>query len=556
MMNYKNYIVEYHNKIQSGKIVASKKIKRIYEMIMPIIEGKSDKWYYNETLANRPIAFIENYCKQSTGRWGGKPLKLLLFQKAKIQAIFGIVGREDNLRKYQEVFDLRSRKNGKSTENAAIALYLLVVDNEQGAEIYSAATTREQAKKVWEEAQMMVAKDRELSSFIKTKLYPSGELSIEKTNSKFTALSKNVKAYDGLNTHGAIIDEVHALARDIYDLIVQSTTARLQPLISMITTSGFVREGLFDDIYAYATRVLDGVIEDDRFLPLIYELDEEMEMYDENMWIKANPALDTIKDREFLRRNILKMEGDPNFANTVKVKDFNIIGVDNLAWLTYDTLNNDTVVDTSKYNGGIAIGGLDLSRTGDLTAFSTAFYDSELDKFVFETMYWLPEEKFRELENGKIPYRQWVDRGLIRLCKGNTIDYQMVSDYIYKEMAIDRDITYMKIHYDAYSAVYLIKELESLGFSDRCLIRTQQGYKTLSIPMQTLEQELKNKRVIYQNNPITKWCLSNVELMQDRNGNYMPKKVDDKYERKIDGAATMINCFVGIVENYESFVNY
>jgi phage terminase large subunit-like protein len=332
-------------------------------------------------------------------------------------------------------------------------------------------------------------------------------------------------------------------------------SARRQPLLSMITTSGFVREGLFDDTYNYATKVIDGIIENESFLPLIYELDSEDEMWDEDNWVKANPALDILKNRDELRENVERTKHDPNFALTVKVKDFNLIGVEQKAWLTYNSLNNEEVVDISKFDNNVAIGGFDLSRTGDLTAFSTLFYDKEKNKFVFETMYWMPEEKYKEEINSKIPYKQWVDRGLIRLSKGSIIDYQMISDYVYNEMAIKRGITYLKINYDAYSATYLVKELESMGFSDKCLSRTQQGFKTLSIPMQELESKFKEHKIIYQNNPVTKWCLSNVELVQDRNGNFMPKKPDNNKEKKIDGAATMINCFVGLVDNYENFIS-
>jgi phage terminase large subunit-like protein len=170
-------------------------------------------------------------------------------------------------------------------------------------------------------------------------------------------------------------------------------------------------------------------------------------------------------------------------------------------------------------------------------------------------MYWMPEDKYKEFVNSKIPYRQWVERGLIRLCPGNSIDFQMVSEYAYQEMSIKRGITYIKIHYDAYSAIYLVKEMGSLGFSDRCMVRTQQGFKTLSIPMQTMELYLKQHRVVYNNNPVTKWCLSNVELVKDRLGNYMPTKIDAAKERKIDGAATMINCFVGFVNDYDDFIS-
>lgn len=550
-----NYILEYIDKIDTGQILVSKKIHKVYANLKPIILDDDEKYYYNAKRGNRVIRFIETFCKQSKAEWAGKPIKLMLFQKAKMQAIFGILNRETNLRRFTEVFDVRARKNGKSVENSAMALYLLLMDGEMGGEIYSAATVMKQSKRVWEEARNMVEQDEELSEEIKRTVFPSPEMRVHSTKSTFSPLPKNVETFDGLNASGVVIDEVHALARAIYDILKQSMSVRRQPLMSMITTSGFVREGLFDDTYKYATQVIEGTVLDETFLPLIYELDKEEEMFEEECWIKANPALDIIKSRDFLRANVNRMKYDLNFALTVKVKDFNLIGVEEKNWLSYDVLNNEAFVDTKKFENKYAIGGLDLSRTGDLTSANTMFYDSETDKFIFETMYWIPEAKYEKVKDGKIPYKQWVDRGLIRLCEGNVIDYQQIAQYFYQEQAMDRGIVYLKIHYDAYSATYLIKEMNALGFSDRVMIRTQQGYKTLSIPMQLLGQMLEQKRVIYQNNPVTKWCLSNVELVQDRNGNYMPKKVDNKRERKIDGAATMINCFVGLSENYEEFVN-
>lgn len=551
----KNYILQYSDKIESGEIITSKKVKQMYRIIRPIVLGKSDKYYYDEKKGNRVIKFMETFLKQSKGKWHGKTMELLLFQKAKLQAIFGILHRDTGFRRFTEVFDVRARKNGKTQELAGLGLYLMIADGEMGAEIYSAATNYSQAKRVWDESKNMINQSYDLASVLRHRTFPDSEIIMDSTMSIYKPLTKNVRSADGLNSSAAIIDEVHELPRAVYDILKQSMSVREQPLLNMITTAGFMREGLFDDTYGYAKQVLDGTVEDDTLFALIYEQDNEDEMYDEEMWLKSNPALDVIKSREQLRQNVEKMKVDLNFAKTVKVKDFNIIDVEQHAWLPFDIFNNETVVDMSSYNDSYAIGGLDLSRTGDLTAFSTLFYDKELDKFVFDTMYWMPETKFEEVKNGKIPYMQWVDRGLIRLCPGNIIDYRMIVDYVYNEMVMERGITYIKIQYDSYSATYLIKELESMGFSSSVLDRTQQGFKTLSIPMQTLELHMQENKVIYQNNPVTKWNLSNVELVLDRNGNYMPKKIDDKRERKIDGAATMINCYVGLVNNYELFTN-
>ncbi len=548
------FIREYYAKIKSGEIKVSKWIIKAYEMIMPVINNEDDKYVFDEEKADLAIHFIENYCRQSKGKWAGKPLELMLFQKAKIQVVFGIVHRATGFRRFTEVFDLRARKNGKSVEQSAVALFMLVLDAEMGAEIYSAATVKEQAKRIWEEARSMVEQDPELRAIVKHRVFPAHEIHMPSTGSSFKALSSNIKTFDGLNASCAVIDEAHALSRQIYDLMKQSMSTREQPLLNIITTAGYDRGGLFDDTFAYAKKILEGAVINDTYFPLLYVLDNDAEIKDEAMWVKANPGIDVIKNRDELRRNVERMVDEPNFASTVKVKDFNILDVEPDIWLTFDELNNETVYELEAFNGDMAIGSFDLSRTGDLTQFSTMYYDTDKDTKVFETMYWMPEAKYKRMESSKIPYRQWVDRGLIRLCPGNTIDYHMIADYVYDEMAIGREITYLKIPYDAYSAIYLVKELQSMGFSELCLMRVQQGFKSLSVPMQMLESDLKDKKITYQNNPVTKWCLSNVELEQDRNGNFLPKKTNKTSERKIDGAVGMINCYAGLNDVYEAFI--
>lgn len=246
-----NYVQEYIDKIRSGEIVTSKKVKKLYfNIIEPILKDQDPIYKFNEELGTIFIDFAENLCKQSKGEWAGKPIKLLLFQKAKYQAIFGIVERETGKRRFHEIFDVRGRKNGKSTENSVLGLYLTLI--EPGAEVYSAATTAGQARRVWEESQSMIQQSRPLNKHLGFKVYPSPTIYTRKGKGYYKVLSKNVSTFDGLNVSAAIIDEVHELPRGIYDILKQATSARDEWLLSMITTAGFVRKGLFDDMYDYA----------------------------------------------------------------------------------------------------------------------------------------------------------------------------------------------------------------------------------------------------------------------------------------------------------------
>ena len=557
-----NYLLEYINKIENGEIVVGKKVSIWYlEHIKPIVLGKNDKYYFDEEKAMKFINFSK-FCCNSKGKWAGKPIELLLFQKAKYQAIFGILDRETHRRRFKEIFDVRGRKNGKSTENSVLGLYLAI--EEPGAEIYVAATTYQQARHVWDDSVTMIDLNKSLSKRFNSKVNPCAEIyttkQVRPIKSTFKVLSSNVKAFDGLNVSGAIIDEVHELNRGIYDILKQATSVREEPLLSMITTSGFVRGGLFDDMYEYSKKVIEKVHEDDSLFPLIYELDSIDEMQESANHIKANPALGAIKRAEDLIYNVDRAKIDLNFANTVKVKDFNVIGVDNSAWLPYEVFNVETkysLEQMKKYDDTVVIGGFDLSQTGDMTAFTTMFFDKENRIPICETMYWITDEFFKKNvsdQSNKVPWGSWVERGLVRISGTTKIDYHDVANYVFSEMYSEHGYIYQYINYDSYSAQYLVEELDSLGFKkDYCLIPTQQGYKTLSIPMQTLESLLKEKKICYQNNPVTKWCLSNIELDQDRNGNYLPKKNKDNQKRKIDGAATILNCLVSYCKNIDYF---
>lgn len=553
-----NYVEEYINKIKSGKIKASKKIKQFYiNIIEPILKDENDRYYFDEEPGLFFIEFIEKFCKQSKGKWNNKKINLLLFQKAKYQTLLGVKHRETDKRRFTEIFDIRGRKNGKSEENSIFALFMLLSSN--GAEIYVSATNFAQASRIWEETRSIIEKSAVLKKRFSSKVFPQKTISNKKNDSSFKVLSKNTDSQDGLNVKVAIIDEVHQLNREVYDLLKQGTSAQEQPILSMITTAGFVREGLFDDMYSYSKKVLDGVIEDDTLMALIYEQDDAKEIYDSTQWEKSNPAINSIKDIEFLKQAVQRMSEDPNFANSVKVKDFNIIGVENSAWLPYEVFNNEEKYgeeEMKQFNNTAVIGGFDLSRNGDITAFTTLLFDNEKHKIIAETMYWITSDFLKQQKDNrtKVPWDAWIDRGLVRISGDKLIDYHDIANYVSNNFQ-KRGLMYQKIMYDAYSASYLIEELASMGYSKNyCLQPARQGFKTLSIPLQTLTAHLKEKKIIYQNNPVTKWCLSNCELEMDRNGNEMLKKGITKQYRKIDGVATILNCYVALCENIASYL--
>ena len=291
-----NYIKEYLQQIENGKIIVGKKVKKEYKKLLKESEDSSLPFYFDEEIGNRPIEFIERFCKQAEGEIG-KPIKLELFQKAYIQALFGFVYRDTKLRRFNETLFLVGRKNGKTTLLSAIALYMMIADGEGSAECYSVATKKDQASKAFKSACAMRAQSPEIRALItkrRTDMY------MPSTFSSFEPLSSDSDTLDGLNSHLVIIDELHAIKdRNLYEVMKQSTSSRRQPLVVMITTAGTVRECIFDDIYEYANNVLDGVIKNDAFLPILYELDKADEWKDIKCWQKANTGLGTIKQYKY-----------------------------------------------------------------------------------------------------------------------------------------------------------------------------------------------------------------------------------------------------------------
>jgi phage terminase large subunit-like protein len=447
-----------------------------------------------------------------------------------------------------------------STENAVLGLYQTYM--EDGAEVYVAATVSHQARRVWEESRNMIEQDDVLQDVFKTRQFPSATIEAVDSYSTYKYLSKNVKTFDSFNVSTAIIDEVHELSRDIYDLLKQGTSSRQEPLISMISTAGFVREGLFDDKYEYAEQLIDGTLEpaDERLFPLIYELDKGDDYTDESVWIKANPGLGVIKNVETLRDFVIQAQNEKNFQATVKTKDFNIVGLDNKRWLEVEDIDNPIVYteeELKKFDNTVVLGGFDLSRTNDITAFGTLLFDEQENRIIAIVMFWVTSKYYEEQikTNSPVPWKAWLDRGLIRISGTDLIDYHDVANYVASNFQ-QRGWMYQHINYDRYSANYLIEELASMGYAKgSCLIPTAQGAITLSVPMQVMESHLKSKVLCYQNNPVLKWMFTNIELVQDRNGNYMPKKAGDKRGRKIDGPAVILNAYVSLCNNMEYFMS-
>lgn len=543
-----NYLKAYLDAIEGGEIVVCKRIRKVYARLVYEAENPG-KYRFDEERANRPIEFIERFCKHSKGEWAGQPVRLELFQKAFISALFGFVDSKTGFRKYREAFFMVARKNGKSTMLAGIALYMLLADGEAGAEVYSVATKKDQAKIIFDEVCHMVSQSPYLRKHIKKR---KSDLYFSASMSKLQPLGKNSDTLDGLNSSCVILDEAHAVKdRNLYEVMKQSQSARTQPLFVTITTAGTVRECIFDDMYSYACKVADGVITDPTFLPIVYELDSKAEWKDPGAWFKPNPGLGRIKKLEDLMAKVERAKQSPKDLSGILCKDFNVRETLYNAWLDFDTINNESTFSLEDFRGCYAIGGADLSLTTDLTCATVLMLNPDTrERFVWQ-MYWLPEDNFNQrVQEEKIPYDKWREAGLVRLCRGNTIDYSDVTAW-FLELVNEHGITPLWVYYDSWSARYWVEEMEGYGFKmERCI----QGAKTLSLPMQNLGADLQAKKVNYNNNPILKWCLTNTAVQEDRNGNIVPKKASSPKQR-IDGTASLLDAYVGLYEKYNEFLN-
>lgn len=548
------WIEEYLAEGEAGRINIPKRVKKQYKALLPIIRGEDPRWYYNEKLANKPIEFGERFCRQSKDEWRGQPIKYLLWQKAALSAIYGIVERGTDLRKHQRVFILVGKKNGKTTMVAPIALYETA---RKGNEVYSAANALQQSRIIWTEAANMLEQSPQLKSMLKKRQYDIKNIRKDGF-SVFMPLANTPNLLDGKLPKVVILDEVHELYQDLYDILYNGQISVRDPLFMMLTTKGYVREGLFDSEYKNSCDIIDGLIEDERKFSLLYELDNPLDWLNEDNWQQANPSIGTIMTYEAMRTTVRNALAKPQSLNAVKVKHFNLGGISGDAYFEYDDINNEATFDLKKYKGYDAIGGFDLSLTNDLTSYTTVIYDDKRREFLVDTMFWISSDFYskviQDARMGNV-WRAWVDNGYIRVAGVNSIDHKEIVRYV-NDMVNKYRLVYRWIYYDAYAARYLVSDMNDEGYKEgMCLIRCHQGSKTLSVPFQRLDAELRAKRINYNNNPVMKWCLTNVAVEEDtRNKNLLPCKAGHNNMRKIDGFATLLNAFVGVTDHYNEFV--
>ena len=551
-----NPILEYWESIESGKEVVCDKIYRTYKKINYDLTDNNSQYFYSHARANHVIEFIENFCRHSKGKMGGKPVILELWEKALLATVFGFIDIDGN-RKYRESLLIIGKKNGKSLIASCVGLYLQVGDSESGPEVYAVATKKDQSKIIWSEAKRMVNKSPTLKKKIKRLV---AELISEFNDGIFKPLASDSDTLDGLNVHGALMDEIHQWknGKALYDIIADGVSAREQPLIFITSTAGTVREDIYDQKYDEAERVINGYFDvngykDEHFIVFIYELDSRKEWTDPKCYKKANPGLGTIKNEKTLLAKVEKAKANPLLVKNLICKEFNIRETSSEAWLTFEQLNNIELFDVKELKPKYGIGGTDLSSTTDLTAAKVIFMLPDNPKIYVLSMYWLPEDLLeKRSEEDKIPYDIWRDQGLLRTCPGNKIHPKYVTEW-FQEVQNELGIYMPWVGYDGWSAEYWVEEMKGY-FGSEAMEKVIQGKKTLSDPMKQLGADLESKLIIYNNNPIDKWCLSNTAIDVDKNDNIQPIKTSNS-RRRIDGTAALLDAYVALERHKNDYIN-
>lgn len=552
----------YGEAVCDGRIVAGDKIRKMYGRLLEDLAkgercGAGGRWHFDQKKARKPIEFIERFCKQSQGKIG-EPLRLELFQRAKFEALFGFVD-DIGYRRFTESLTIEGRKNGKTTEMAAIACFMLVADGEGAPEVYFAATKKDQANKCAGEMWHMVQQSPALRSVITHRIdgmHCYNNFGIAR------ALASNTNGLDGLNGSCIVIDELAAVKnRDLYDLLKQSLGAKVrrQPLLFEITTSGFIRNGIYDAQYEYAAGVVNGQISDERFLPLVYELDGRDELEKPEAWIKANPGLGSIKNLTMLRENVEKAGKDPSFLPTVLTKDFNQISNGASAWLKYEDAVNRTQWKIDAGAECYCIGGFDAADSVDLTAACALLVRPDDERIYVRSMYWIPQSVLDQdaaagnrAGRDNAPYELWISQGLMRTVPGNRVDKRVILDW-FEEIRTEGWYT-LYIGYDPWHIDDTLLRQFSQSFGEQCMERVTQGAKTLSQPMKDMAADLAAHKILLgERNPVTEMCLLNTQTKTDVNGNIQPVKSMDPRAR-IDGAVALLCAYVALRDHRDDVI--
>lgn len=551
---------KYVDHVLSGKQVACHWVRRACARHLHDLEHGHERGLYFDPDAAAHIVEFFSYLHHSKGKWAGTPIKLEPWQQFGLWCLFGWKREETGLRRFRTAYESVARKNGKSTKNSGIGLYGLTADGELGAEIYAAATKRDQARIIHGEAVRM----RSASPFLR-KLVGAvkDNLHVIETNSKFEPLGKDKDTLDGLNVHFALIDELHAHKdRGIYDLLDTATSAREQPLIYSITTAGVDKSprSICWEQHKYGLQILDGFdkpdgLKDDTFFAYIFTLDQDDDPFDETVWVKANPNLGVSVNIDDLRRKALKAKESPAALNTFLRLHMNVWTDAFTIWVPLDRWDACAQSYTEEdLEGEDCFGGLDLSSTRDVAAMALVFPREEIEEIVnpleegegepeiveslvvkYRTLFrfWVPEVMAEtRSRRDQVMYQNWIQQGWMRATEGDVCDYDVIRRDINEDF---ERFNIRQIAVDRWNSTQLVTQLQGDGLT---VVPFGQGFASMNAPTKEVEKLILSRHIEHNSNPVIRWMLGNVAIKHDPAGNQKPDK--EKSVEKIDGVVALI----------------
>lgn len=519
--------------VLAGEIVAGRLVKLACKRHINDIKKSKRKNYpykFDAELAETRLDFYK-LCRHYKGDFAGKAIEPELWQCFIQGSVFGWVDKKTGKRRFKEVYEQIAKKNGKSTDAATTALYCMTVDGEPGAEVYSAATTRQQARIIFKTAQEMIRQSPSLRAMYNSL---TNNINVPATSSKFEPVSSEANSLDGLDIYCALIDELHAhKTREVYDIIKGGTAARSQPIIWVVTTAGYNLNGICKERYDYAVKVLEGSTDDDTLFAYIAQIDPDDDPFDEKVWIKANPNIGVSVKIDDIKRKAKEAAELPSAYNMFLCKHMNIWVNALNAWMNMEKWNASGKGKFPILKNKPCWVGVDLSKKIDLTS-AVAVFPLKNGYYAAVHHSFIPEDSISEKERiDKVSYAAWIREGYITAIPGEVIDQSWIEEWILNNWC--RKYKVQEIDYDPWSASEFAQHLEAEGLT---CVEVRQGYATLSEPTKELEKLVYSGKLIHFDDPVLRWSISNVIVTTDPAGNIKPNK--DKSPNKIDPVAALI----------------
>ena len=529
-----NNLEAYYEAILRKEILVGDELFRMLERLMDDLTT----YVYDTREADDRIDFMENCVKLTKSPFYGQPMKLMLWQKAFIEALYSFK-MPDGTDRFRRALLLIARKNGKSEVCSGTAFSELIVGND-GEDIVCSSNDDSQANILYEAINTM----RLMVDPLQKDTWKNQQCIRNKiNNSKVFKLSDRTRNKEGRNIDFAIVDECHEMKDStIVKSIEQSQSLKPNPKLILITTEGFVNDGFLDEELRRARAIINGESEEERYLPWLYTQDSEREIWERpDTWVKSNPSLGIVKRWDYMQEQVdlaRKSKADRMFTLS---KDFNIKVSEAEAWLMPEEISNEDTFDLEDFRGSIALAGVDLAETTDMAAAHILLMKKDDRTKYIHSMYWIPESKLEAADDAEAGarYSEWAKAGLMRICEGNEVDVGAIADWFYEQYETYGIRIYMT-GYDQRFAKDFLKRMDYYGYEAEMIY---QNRYVMSPPMRLVEADLKDKLINYNNNEITAWCLSNTAVKVWDTGLIMPVKIKGQPARRKDGTDALIDVY-------------